>query len=488
MFQCVKKSLESRDLELSAKTFISDFEQNIRTTFSEFFPDVDTQGCYFHYGKAIWSRVKKGGMATFYSKKSSEQKFGSFIRLIIGLPFLKVEDIPRGIRNIEKVAEHFKVPKCRDFAKSMISYLNGFWMALPLELWNVFDVKTRTNNLAEGYNFALGNKKVISKHPNPYTLVSVIKDELNIASDSALSIVMSKPKKSVSKKHRKLESRRKELMHSYNRGNMELYLYQATIGNAFLNNLNRITDDTDPDPYGTGDYQTAVENEKEDDVNTSYIEEELNGDDELELSFDNNLCLRAKKILNLPEKELKKSKKVPKNKLQKPEPNSRKSIVYHPVVSREAVTDESLVGGALREKRVELDKDDDQGSATILIAAAAAVTASVITLSPEKESEDDPDKKSEKELEVKRAKKKTLSDGWFSAMEKLRELKFILSPTQQSTPMDGNCLYHVLADQSIFIDHAEARRRVVENIMPLVENGTIFWNEELLMIDWIHID
>ena len=92
---------------MSAKTFISDFEQNIRTTFNEFFPEVDTQGSYFHFGKSIWSRVKKGGMATFYSQKSSEPRFGSFIRLKIGLPFLKIEDIPRGIKNIEKDAGHF---------------------------------------------------------------------------------------------------------------------------------------------------------------------------------------------------------------------------------------------------------------------------------------------------------------------------------------------------------------------------------------------
>ena len=77
---------------------------------------------------------------------------------------------------------------------------------------------------------------------------------------------------------------------------------------------------------------------------------------------------------------------------------------------------------------IELDNDDDQGSAAILMTAAAAVT-----LSPEKESEKDPEKESKKEPEAKRAYKKTLSDGWFSAMEKLRELNFILSPTQQST-------------------------------------------------------
>ena len=79
-------------------------------------------------------------------------------------------------------------------------------MKLPLELWNVFNVEDRTNNLAEGYNYALGAKKVISKHPNPYTLVSVIKYELNIASNDALSIDMSKPRRTTSNKYNVIRS------------------------------------------------------------------------------------------------------------------------------------------------------------------------------------------------------------------------------------------------------------------------------------------
>ena len=69
LFGSVKRALEDRKLELSAQTFISDFEHNIRITFTDHFPSVEPRGCYFHYGKAIWSRVKKGGMATYYRKK-----------------------------------------------------------------------------------------------------------------------------------------------------------------------------------------------------------------------------------------------------------------------------------------------------------------------------------------------------------------------------------------------------------------------------------
>ena len=76
---------------------------------------------------------------------------------------MKIDDIPRGLKNIEKVAKQFKTKKCQDFAHSMLLYIDTFWMKLPLELWNVFNVKDRTNNLAEGYNYALGAKVCMYK-------------------------------------------------------------------------------------------------------------------------------------------------------------------------------------------------------------------------------------------------------------------------------------------------------------------------------------
>ena len=346
MFNAVKRALVARDLELSASTFISDFEHNIRLSFNEVFPNVKPQGCYFHYGKAIWSRVKKSGMASYYSKKGSEPKFGLFVRLIIGLPFVKIADIPRGLKNIENVAKQFKTKKCQDFAHSMLLYIDTFWMKLPLELWNVFNVKDRTNNLAEGYNYALGAKKVISKHPNPYTLVSVIKDELNIASDDALSIVMSKPRRPVSKKFMKLETRRKELMQFYDRGNMELYIYQATIGNAYLNNFNRVHDDVDPDPYGTGIIQSELHDSHDSDAECelaserSYFEDELSqvhdaecelppdADEVIELTFEDNLCVKVKKNIVPQEKNVPKAKKIEIKKFKNRNPIAEKVLFF----------------------------------------------------------------------------------------------------------------------------------------------------------------
>ncbi len=115
----------------------------------------------------------------------------------------------------------------------------------------MFKVKTRTNNLAEGYNYALGSKKIISKHPNPYTLISVIKDELNIAEDQALVEVMCKTKKKISVKYKKLHERQDSLINFYSKGNIELLVYQQTMGNACIHNAD-FRSDLDLDPYGYG--------------------------------------------------------------------------------------------------------------------------------------------------------------------------------------------------------------------------------------------
>ena len=54
----------------------------------------------------------------------------------------------------------------------------------------MFDFKVRTNNQAEGYNYALGSKILISKPPNPHTYIldRVLKNELNITSENAIEI------------------------------------------------------------------------------------------------------------------------------------------------------------------------------------------------------------------------------------------------------------------------------------------------------------
>ena len=67
----------------------------------------------------------------------------------------------------------------------------------------------------------------------------------------------------------------------------------------------------------------------------------------------------------------------------------------------------------------------------------------------------------------------------------LDKLKFELSNTQKSTPADGNCMYHVLADQASFKDHGDARLSICSNIYAMVDDEKIFWGEEKPISQWI---
>ena len=49
--------------------------------------------------------------------------------------------------------------------------------------------------------------------------------------------------------------------------------------------------------------------------------------------------------------------------------------------------------------------------------------------------------------------------------------------SQKNTQVDGNCMFHALADQSNFIDHLDARHKIVIDIYEMIENGIIFWDD-----------
>ena len=58
MFQLVREALNSRGLELAAEWMMSDFEYNIRSAFSEVFPNITLKGCSFHWAKCIKYRFE----------------------------------------------------------------------------------------------------------------------------------------------------------------------------------------------------------------------------------------------------------------------------------------------------------------------------------------------------------------------------------------------------------------------------------------------
>ena len=99
MFSMIKDALADRGLSVSAEFFMSDFEQNIRNSFSQLFPDVKPKGCHFYFAKAVFSKVSKNGLKPVYSDVKNS-KFAGFVRACLGLPYVPLERLNQGVRNL----------------------------------------------------------------------------------------------------------------------------------------------------------------------------------------------------------------------------------------------------------------------------------------------------------------------------------------------------------------------------------------------------
>ena len=62
---------------------------------------------------------------------------------------MQLQHLDIGMANIQRAAKKLTLEECKKFARSMIDYLNKTWMSKDRSTWNVFMVRTRTNNNAE---------------------------------------------------------------------------------------------------------------------------------------------------------------------------------------------------------------------------------------------------------------------------------------------------------------------------------------------------
>lgn len=68
-----------------------DFEKAIWTVLRELLPDVEVQGCVFHWTQALWRKVQELGLQPNYM---NDRGTYSFIRKVMALPFLPATEIP----------------------------------------------------------------------------------------------------------------------------------------------------------------------------------------------------------------------------------------------------------------------------------------------------------------------------------------------------------------------------------------------------------
>jgi hypothetical protein len=99
-------------------------------------------GCYFHYTQSIYKKIKSLGLSNEYK---NNEEIRSCSRKLMAIPLLPIEKMELAFESL--VNDH------PDSLDPLFDYHESFWMELPLKLWNVSNLNTKTNNISEGLNF-----------------------------------------------------------------------------------------------------------------------------------------------------------------------------------------------------------------------------------------------------------------------------------------------------------------------------------------------
>ncbi|XP_066592969.1 uncharacterized protein [Prorops nasuta] len=143
---------------------ISDFEKAMQNSIKTVFPEINLQGCYFHYTYDLRKYFQKCGI--FEQIKAAHLALSSKIivakRKLYNLPLLPPQHIQRGFYLIKNGIEQDPVLK-QILAKFLIYFERQWVKKTNANTLSVFQAPDRTNNSQERYHRMLN--KLIRKRP-----------------------------------------------------------------------------------------------------------------------------------------------------------------------------------------------------------------------------------------------------------------------------------------------------------------------------------
>ncbi|XP_034253510.1 uncharacterized protein LOC117652588 [Thrips palmi] len=153
------------------RRIITDFEPGMRRAWSNIFPDVHLQGCFFHFVRALISYAKEElNMALLLRREPYSELMKSYCSLAL----LPRRFIRRGYNLlVQETRQHGGRVYGR--MRPFLAYLLRSWVAHPVKRpWMcVYGSIHRTNNTCESHNKMLGNFACVP-HPNTYNFISAL--------------------------------------------------------------------------------------------------------------------------------------------------------------------------------------------------------------------------------------------------------------------------------------------------------------------------
>ena len=161
-------------------------------------------------------------------------EFSAFIRACLCVVYVPLQRLTEAIRNLYILAKKLNDRRA-SFALAFLKYFENTWIngSFHPSTWNMFKHDgVTTNNSSDGYNFRLGNKKKICRHPNFFQFTETIIAELKNSSNEASMVDGGKSNLRRRGKVVRSIAMRERLMSDLLLGSTSLISFQQAIGGS----------------------------------------------------------------------------------------------------------------------------------------------------------------------------------------------------------------------------------------------------------------
>lgn len=124
LYSNVFEYIEKNIFKMEPNQFMCDFEKGMRKAISECYPSAELNGCWFHYCKAIRSRMISANLFRLIAEDPDAR---TIYRMLLSLPLLPEQFITKGFDYIQEEARKKKIFKV---FKPIFRYFENFWLQL----------------------------------------------------------------------------------------------------------------------------------------------------------------------------------------------------------------------------------------------------------------------------------------------------------------------------------------------------------------------
>ncbi|CAF3028998.1 unnamed protein product [Rotaria sp. Silwood2] len=140
LFQLLDQHASDLHMTFEPELITTDFESGLIKSVKHHFPMSRHIGCFFHYTQSIHRQIQSLGLSTLYNNDPEVRSVCQQLMALALLPRNKVESAFEHLANNHPSS-----------INDLFNYFKDFWIEkVPIDLWNVHDLKVTTNNNAEG--------------------------------------------------------------------------------------------------------------------------------------------------------------------------------------------------------------------------------------------------------------------------------------------------------------------------------------------------